>query len=262
MSSSSFQPTAVERLKRRVTWQYTFFNVKKAQASFGIFVCVCWPLRCVASCVFCWKTASHSVDRESFTVLFFFIFSDFTFRIILCLLCAFQMLLTAARRTTMGRRWAFLSSSSSWIRNNVITMCGIMFDSSQLKSNLLEGIVTRYYLDIIIKAWATFQKGERKIEFVIVPCRTDLWVCSNLWCHLLPAPTPHISPLISHVALLILNTDKIGMWDCVLPQSFSEIAGWNFYENRKELPTSDTGGTFHHKLFQHPSLSVSSLSFN
>lgn len=80
-----------------------------------------------------------------------------------------------------GQKVSFSSfSSSSWIRNNVITMCGIMFDSSQLKSNLLEGIVTRYYLDIIIKAWATFQKGERKIEFVIVPCRTDLWVCSNL----------------------------------------------------------------------------------
>jgi hypothetical protein len=70
------------------------------------------------------------------------------------------------------------SSSSSWIRNNVITMCGIMFDSSQLKSNILEGIVTRYYN----KGLGNISKGRKKkeIEFVIVPCRTDPWVCSNL----------------------------------------------------------------------------------
>ena len=37
MSSSSFHPTAVERLKRRVTWQYTFFSASKKLKLFRLF---------------------------------------------------------------------------------------------------------------------------------------------------------------------------------------------------------------------------------
>ncbi len=136
-------------------------------------------------------------------------------------------------------------------------MCGIMFDSSQLKSNLLEGIVTRYYN----KGLGNISKGRNKnwIRHCTVSHR-PLGVFESLMSFTLPAPTPWIFPPsypeISHVELwLNYDAGKKGMTrcnfriSCYLPcLSFSlirifynEIPGWNVPgENRKELPTSDT----------------------
>lgn len=67
MSSSSFRPTAVERLKRRVTEH--FFAPTQALSAF-------FSLLMVSSCFCSEKTAPHSVDRESFNMLCLF-FSRF-----------------------------------------------------------------------------------------------------------------------------------------------------------------------------------------
>lgn len=62
----------------------------------------------VSSC-YCWKTASHSVDHESFAFSF-----RFTFRIILCLLCIPDVV-DGGKAEEYGQKVSFFFLSSSLI---------------------------------------------------------------------------------------------------------------------------------------------------
>ena len=130
MSSSSFHPKAVERLKRRVTWQYTFFfSASKKLKLFRLFPFDSLYMLLLEECT---SFSRSWIIHHVFSFLF-------TLRIILCLLCIPDVV-DGGKAEEYGQKVSFFLKQIQFDNN-----MWDMFDSSYIYYDgiFLEGIVTQ-----------------------------------------------------------------------------------------------------------------------